>query len=249
MIIDVEGSIVATNDRLAEITGIKKDELERKSLLQMDFISSKSRVFLLKKCLNSTQKCDLDSFEVEVKKKDGHKLFFELVMQEILCSKKVVKLIVFHDITAKNIREINLRDSDERYQRLCKDVKILILTTDLKGNIYFANKIAETYGFIINESIEKNIVEFVSKENRSKLVSIHLNVVSGRKVNEEIEIITPSGIFVVDYYSSPIRKDDRIVGCQISMIDITYKKQLMKKYETYSDSALALKNAYSNLGI
>jgi PAS domain S-box-containing protein len=247
MIIDLEGNLVATNDRLSETTGFRKDELERKNLLKLDFISSRSRIFLLKKCLNSTENSDIDTFEIEGKKKNGDRMIVEVMMREIECRNQVAKLVVFHDITDRSIREITFRDSDERYQRLCEDVRILVLTTDLKGNICFANKVAETYGFIVDNVTGKNIADFVSKSNRSKLVSIHLNVISGRKVQEEIELITSNGIFTVDYFSSPLRKEDRITGCQIAMIDITEKKQIMKKFEKYSDSAIKLKNAYRNL--
>ena len=247
MIIDFEGNLVATNDRLAEATGFRKDELERKNLLRTDFISSRSRIFLLKKCLNSTENSDIDTFEIEGKKKNGDRMFVEVMMRKIVCRNKIGKLVVFHDITDRSIKEIALKDSDERYQKLCEDVRILVLTTDLKGNICFANKIAKTYGFIVNAVAEENIADFVSKANRSKLVSIHLNVVSGRKIHEEIEIITSNGVFTVDYFSSPIKEEDRITGCHIAIIDITDKKQIMKKFEKYSDSALELKNAYRNL--
>jgi PAS domain S-box-containing protein len=247
MIIDFEGNLVATNDRLYETTGFRKDELERKNLLRTDFLSSRSRIFLLKKCLISTENSDIDTFEIEGKKKNGDKIFVEVMMREIVCRNKAAKLFVFHDITDRSIREIALKDSDERYQKLCEDVRILVLTIDLKGNICFANKVAETYGFIVDNVTRKNIADFVSKANRSKLVSIHLTVVSGRKIQEEIEIITSNGVFTVDYFGSPIRKEDRITGCHIAMIDITDKKQIMKKFEKYSDSALELKNAYRNL--
>jgi PAS domain S-box-containing protein len=249
MVIDFEGNLVATNDRLYETTGFRKDELERKNLLGTDFISQRSRIFLLKKCLNPTENSSIDKFEIEAKKKNGERMFIEVMMSEIVCKSKVAKLVVFHDITDRSIREIALRDSDSRYQKLCEDIKILVLTTDLKGNICFANEVAETYGFIVDDATGKNITDFVSKVNRSKLISIHLSVVSGRKVQEEIEIITSNGIFTVDYFSSPIRKEDRITGCLISMIDITDRKQIMKKFEKYSDSALELKKAYHNLGI
>lgn len=247
-IVDLKGNLVATNDRLNEKTGFGKDELEGKNLLRSEFISSKSRICLMRKCLEASKKGNLNTFEIEVNKKTGQKMFVEATMQEIECRKKVAKLIVFHDLTDRNNRETALRESEERYQSLCEDARILILTSDLKGNICFANKIAQNYGFIHDDVIGKNMADFVSKTYHPKLVSIHLNVVSGRKVEEEIEIITPKGVFAVDYVSSPIRKEGRITGCHIAMIDITGKKDVNGKLEKYAVSAYKLQEAYRRTG-
>jgi len=244
VIVDLKGNLVATNDRLGETTGFRKDELEGENLLRTDLVSSKSRICLMRKCLEAAEKSDVNNFEIELNKKNGEKMFVEVKTKKIECRKKIVKLIVFHDITDRRNRETVLSESEERYRRLCEDARILMLTSDLKGNICFANKIAETYGFIQDDVIGKNMVDFVCKTNRQKLVSTHLNVVSGKKVEEEIEIITPKGVFIVDYVSSPIRKEGRITGCYIAMIDITHKKDIDKKLEKYAVSAYELQEAY-----
>jgi PAS domain S-box-containing protein len=184
VIVDLKGNLVATNDRLNQTTGFGKDELEGENLLRIALVSSKSRVCLIRRCLEAAEKRDVNNFEIEFNKKNGEKMFVEATMQEIECRKKVAKLIVFHDITDRNNREKALRESEERYRSLCEDARILMLTSDLKGNICFANKIAETYGFIHDNVVGKNMADFVSKTYRPKLVSIHLNVVSGRKVEE-----------------------------------------------------------------
>lgn len=244
VIVDLKGNLVATNNRLNQTTGFRRDELVGENLLRTALVSSKSRVCLMRKSLEISEKVDVDTFEIEVNKKNGEKMFVEATVQEIECRKKVAKLIVFHDVTDRKNRETALRESEERYRSLCEDAKILMLTSDLKGNICFVNKIEETYGLMHDDVIGKNVADFVSKTYRSKLVSIHLNVVSGRKVEEEIEIITPKGVFTVDYISSPIRKEGRIIGCHIAMIDITEKKDVNGKLEKYAVSAYELQEAY-----
>lgn len=244
VIVDLKGNLVATNNRLNQTTGFRRDELVGENLLRTALVSSKSRVCLMRKSLEISEKVDVDTFEIEVNKKNGEKMFVEATVQEIECRKKVAKLIVFHDVTDRKNRETALRESEERYRSLCEDAKILMLTSDLKGNICFVNKIEETYGLMHDDVIGKNVADFVSKTYRSKLVSIHLNVVSGRKVEEEIEIITPKGVFTVDYISSPIRKEGRIIGCHIAMIDISEKKDVNGKLEKYAVSAYELQEAY-----
>jgi PAS domain S-box-containing protein len=198
----------------------------------------------MRKCLETAEKSDANNFEIELNKKNGEKIFAEVKTKKIECRKKAAKLIVFHDITDRRNRETVLIESEERYRSLCEDAKILMLSSDLKGNICYANKIAETYGFIQDYVIGKNMLDFVSKKNGPKLVSIHLCVVSGKKVEEEIEIITSKGVFIVEYVSSPIRKEGRIIGCHIAMIDITDKKEMNKKLGNYAASAYELQEAY-----
>ncbi|MGZ4850090.1 MAG: PAS domain-containing protein [Candidatus Bathyarchaeia archaeon] len=244
VIVDLEGNLLATNNSLCETTGFRKDELVGENLSRTDFVSPKNRICLMRKCLETAEKSDVNTFEIEVEKKNGEKMYTEVMTKKIECGKKAAELIVFHDVTDRRNREKALMESEEQYRSLCEDARILMLTSDLKGNICFANKIAETYGFIQDDVIGKNMADFVSKKNRPKLVSTHLNVVSGKKVEEEIEIITSNGVFIVDYVSSPIRKEGRITGCHIAMIDITDKKQINKKLEDYSVSAAELREAY-----
>jgi PAS domain S-box-containing protein len=243
VIVDSNGNLVVTNNVLCETLGFRKEELEGKNLFSTELLSSKSKICLIRKCRESNEKFDVN-FEIELKKKNQEEIIAEVKIRKIDCGKKPVKLIVFHDVTDRRNREIILRESEERYRCLCEDVGILMLTSDLKGNICFANKIAETYGFIHDNVVGKNMADFVSKTYRPKLVSIHLNVVSGRKVEEEIEIITPKGVFTVDYVSSPIRNEGRITGCHIAMIDITEKKDVNGKLEKYAVSAYELQEAY-----
>jgi len=246
VIVDLDGNLLATNDGLCEITGFAEKELVGKNLLKTDFIYSKNRICLMRKCIETSERKHVNIFEIEVNKKNGEKMCVEVNMKKIEYGKEVAELIVFHDVTDRRNREETLRESEERYRSLCEDARILVLTSDLKGNLCFANKVAETYGFIQDAVIGKNMVDFVSKPNRPKLVSTHLNVISGKKVEQEIEIVTSKGAFIVDYVSSPIRKEGRIIGCHIGMIDITDKKQMDKKLEKYAFSAIELREAYRN---
>jgi PAS domain S-box-containing protein len=245
VLVDVEANLIATNDKLLETTGYSEDELVGENLLRTNLFSSKNRVCLTRKCIEKYKKRCVDIFEIELNKKNGEKISTEVKMKKIKCGKKTVCLIVFHDITAMKNREKILEESEKRYLAVCEDARILILDLDLKGNICYANHIAESYGITQEDVIgRRNLLEFVSKENYPRLVSAHLSVVSGKKVDDETEIITSKGIFAVNFVSSPIRKEDKIVGCHIGMIDITDKKQTEKKFEKYADSALSLSGAY-----
>ena len=147
-------------------------------------------------------------------------------MKKIDFGKKNAKLIVFHDITDRRNREKVLKESEEMYTSYCEDDRILMFLSDLKGNICFVNEVAKTYGFIREDVFGKNMVDFISKKNRQKFVNLTtFRVVSGKKVEEEIEIVTSKGVFFVEYISAPLRKDGRITGCYFAMRDVTEKRK------------------------
>jgi PAS domain S-box-containing protein len=243
VVVDLEGNLIVVNDRFAETTGFAQDELVKQSLPNATFVSSKSRICLMRKCHETAARTDILAFEIEINRKNGTKMFAEVKTRKIESSGRAVELLVFHDVTDRTIREALFEESEERYLSVCEDARLLVLDLDLKGNICYINKTAEDYGFDLKNVIGKDFLEFVSKENRSKLISAHLSVVSGKKVEEEIQVTTSKGLFKLDYFGSPIRKAGSIIGCRITMIDVTCK-QMERKLEKYADSALSLNEAY-----
>lgn len=244
IIVDLNGNLIAANYRLLETNGFRRDELEGANVLRTDLVSSNSRILLFRKCLETAATTDVSNFEVELNKKNGERIIAEAKMKKIDFGKKNMKLIVFHDITDMRNREKVLKESEEMYANYCEDDRILIFLSDLKGNICFVNEVAKTYGFIREDVFGKNMVDFISKKNCQKFVSNHLCVVSGKKVKEEIEIVTSKGIFFVEYISAPLRKDGRITGCYFAMRDVTEKKEASQKIEKYFVSADEFREAY-----
>jgi len=136
-------------------------------------------------------------------------------------------------LTQEKARE-ELEASEERYRTLCEDARILILKTDLRGDISFVNRIVEDYGLKKEDAIGKNIRNFVPKKYWLKLLGVKTSVNQGKIVDGEIEIVTPKGKLLVEYRSGPLRSEGKVVGGLTVIQDITAKKKMERKLQEYA---------------
>jgi len=125
----------------------------------------------------------------------------------------------------KRRAEIQLRKSEEKYRGLFENAPDVIALLDLKGNVTAINKAAVEYGFKEEEIIGKNILKFVSKKYWPRLLKDVAHILQRNSVKNKAEINTPKGKRIADYRSTPIIVDNRVVGIQVILIDITERKK------------------------
>jgi PAS domain S-box-containing protein len=242
-IVDMGGNLIALNRPFSKTTGFSEDDILGKNLLKNGLISSKSGIRLMTRSLEATARNNSCTLEIEISRKNGKRMCAEVRTTKMESAENTLVILFFCDVTERKIQEAALVELTERYLAVCEDARILVLDLDRKGNIIYSNKTAEGYGLCLKDVLGKNIMEFFGMENRSKLVSDHLCVISGQKVEEEIQLNTPKGVFKVNYVSSPVRKAGSLVGCRVTMID-TARGKLEKKLEKYAAGALILNEAY-----
>ena len=145
----------------------------------------------------------------------------------------VLELVV--PITERKKAEDELKESEEKYRNLVENARDVIMTFDLKGNVTSINKAAAEYGFKIDEIIGKNIRNFASKRYWPKMFTDLAKAALGKSVEGEIEIITPIGQKYVEYRSNPIRQDEKVVGLQTILRDVTERKKMEEQLKEYSE--------------
>jgi len=118
-----------------------------------------------------------------------------------------------------------LRRSEEKYRNLFENAKDVIVLMDLKGNITAINKAAVEYGFKKDEVVGKNMRKFVPKKYWPKLLKELVQIARRKTVEGRIEIITPKGKKDAEYRSDPMIVDNRVVGVQGVLRDITEHKK------------------------
>jgi PAS domain S-box-containing protein len=132
---------------------------------------------------------------------------------------------LIEDITERKKAEEELRESEEKYRDLFENAGEGIITVDLEARITGANKLVEEYGFKREELFRKKLFDFVPEYDWARSVSDFEILVSGKSVNGEMDVITPKGIFTVEYRDNPIIRAGKVIGVQIILTDITERKR------------------------
>ena len=102
---------------------------------------------------------------------------------------------------------------------------------DLEGNVTSVNKAAVKYGLKDDEIIGKNITKFVSMKGWPQLLKDRATITQGKSVESKIEIKTPQGKKLMEYRSSPMIVDNKVVGIQTILMDITERKEAEEKLD------------------
>ena len=137
-----------------------------------------------------------------------------------------------------------LRNSEEKYRHLLENARDTIMTLDLNGDITFVNRAVEEYGFKKDEIVGKKMGEFVPEEYLPRLIKDFAKVVRGNSVEGEVEIITPKGKIIAEYRSSPIRRENKVIGSQTILRDITERKRIE---EELRESEERFRNLYKSI--
>ncbi len=129
-------------------------------------------------------------------------------------------------------RLAELEETAREYKDLFENARDVIVVFDLKGNVTAVNKAISDYGFVPEDLLGKNMLNFIAKKYWPRLLKELAQITKGNSVEGEIEVSTPRGQRVAEYRSNPIRRGGRIVGFQTILRDVTQRKQLKERLAT-----------------
>ena len=137
---------------------------------------------------------------------------------------------VGRDITEKRQIEQNLTESERRFRDLATLLPQVIFEVDITGKITYVNQPAyQIFGYSQDE-LEKgiNIFQIILPEEHDSAVQNLKNALEGMKPDgAEYHMKRKDGSTLVTMvYSSPILKDDAVVGIRGILVDITELKQV-----------------------
>jgi len=130
-----------------------------------------------------------------------------------------------------------LRASEERYRELFENAGEGIITLDLDGRITGANRLVEEYGFNRDDLIGRRLFDFVPEYDKARSVSDFQALVAGRRVQGQMDVITPKGIITVEYRDTPIVRAGEVIGVQAILTDITERKRAEEMLRREKDKA------------
>ncbi len=127
-------------------------------------------------------------------------------------------------------KNLQIKESQERYKELANSLPQIIFETDLKGNLTFINSAANlVYGYTV-ENVSKglNIFDLVSSEDRDRARDNMQKTMNGEGTNgNEYTIIGRDGTkFSAISHASPVIYNGKTTGIRGIIVDITDRKKM-----------------------
>ena len=224
---DSEGKIIDINPISCKNFGYTRDQLIGKYINEFTVESSKKVHENIKQILNGKRLTHV----VKNTFKDGSVIYLELIENKIPLPDGQFGIFSVSNNITDRIKTLNaLKESEESYRLLAETINDIIIVLDPNYQITYINKTAkENLGLIKTDFIGKNILEFIPekfhknfkerKEIRTKGSREHLTL--------EMEIKNESGQLVpFETISSPIIKNNKLIGILIIARDISLRKKL-----------------------
>ncbi|MBL7211032.1 MAG: PAS domain S-box protein [Desulfobacteraceae bacterium] len=119
-----------------------------------------------------------------------------------------------------------LRKSQQRYKDIVEKVNDIIYTLDVEGKITSSNTAVKAFGYHPEEIIGKNFVEFISSEVLEEtLKDFHTVLDTGEIIAETVLVGKNGEPHFVEYSSTVIKEQGRVVGIRGIVRDITDRKE------------------------
>lgn len=223
-IVERSGKILQVTRKVEEVTGFKKEELVGKNFLRLKIATTKAKAIMLQNLLKRMMGMKIAPYEIEILRKDGEKIPFEINAARIEYKGKPADLVVFRDVSERRNAALALKESEEKYRNLFENASDAILVLDPEGKIMSCNKLVSVYGYDQNGLIGKTMFSFVSKKYWPLMGKHRMDALQGKTVQGEIEVDTKKGKVFAEYRANPITRGGEIVGIQMILRDITERK-------------------------
>lgn len=221
------GIIEFVSPQVKEMYGYNVDELVGKP------ISSTTPIEDIPSAMSAIGKVftgkPLKNFEVKQQDRHGNTLLMEINAVPIRKNNRVIGMRgIMRDITRRKQAELVLRESEERYRDLVEKANIGILIDAADGQIlYFNKKIAEFFGYSMEEMKHQSVESLVYEEDFEKVIGYHRDRVAGRRTKSLYEFRgkkKDGTILYLEVHAATVKDGANITGTRSYMWDITSRK-------------------------
>lgn len=226
---DLEGNFLDCNEKLAEFTGLSRNEIIG---LNFDkFITGKD-LERAKEQFQNAKKGQPSQYEIEVIIKDGVKRDIRVTKFPMYLEDVIAGVYgIFEDITEQRKREDALMESEQRFRSMFENNPHSVFYFDTEGTFLGANKkFEELSGYSEEELKQMSFAQFVHPKDLEKTLEHFKNTLNGEIQEYEITGITRSGDEREAHITNfPYLSGSEIIGVFGIAQDITEKKKAQEK--------------------
>lgn len=245
-LVDLDGKITRVNNKMCEIFGYRKEDLERMTVNDIAYPEDmdKSPAFMQKTLRGEIER---DTFEKRYIHKKSHVVTCQISSSLVRDAKGKPLYFIshLHDITERKQAEEALRQSEERYRTILEDIEEGYFEVDLAGRSTFVNdSLCKIYGYSKEEFLGTDNRRFTDRENAKRVFEAFNQVYRtgepGRIFN--YEIIRKDGTKrQVEVFPS-LRKDPsgKSIGFRGITRDVTERKKTEEALQKEKEVSLSI---------
>ncbi|RLI74935.1 hypothetical protein DRO97_04615 [Archaeoglobales archaeon] len=203
---DKDGKFVDVNEEFAKLTGYTKEEIVGRPLSK--FVAEKDRQRVIEYNRRRMEGKEVPShYEYKLLRKDGEIRDVEVKIIKLPDDKTLACRI---DITEKKKMEEKLKESEEMFRTLAEKslVGIYLIQDDVFK--YVNSKLAELWGYEVDELIGKSPLQFIHPEDREL-------------VDKNLRLRTEGKVDAINYTLKMVRKDGKVRMNEVFDSGIVYK--------------------------
>ncbi|MDY7033795.1 MAG: PAS domain S-box protein [Thermodesulfobacteriota bacterium] len=253
MIIVQDTLLRFVNQRMADMTGYTVSEVLNTPFINYIHPDELSKVFNRYERRMSGENIP-SAYETEIMHRKGHKIPVRINASLAPYKGKPANFVIVHDIIEYKKAEEALKESEEKYKHLVNSLPQTVFELDERGNFTFANQQGFKSTGYTQEDLNKelNALQLFVPEDRERVIKNIMRILKGEGSggNEYTAIRKDGSRFPVIIYSSPIVRNEKLVGLRGIVVDITKQKQAEEALrESEEKYRLLFENAYDAIFI
>ncbi len=250
-LVGTDGRFLVVNSQLCQMLGYTEDELTRLTFVD---ITHPDHVTQDLEAVRRLYAGEIPYYKAEKRyiKKDGDILWGNLTAAAIRDAegKLLYTLPMIEDITDRKRAEEALRESEDRYRDLVENIKDLICTHDLHGNLLFVNQApAKLLGYAPTDMVGTNLRSHLAPEVQDQFDAYLTAIRRDGQASGLMLVQSKSGEKRIWEYHNTLRtegvSDPTVRGIARDITDQRHAEAMLKA----SEQRLTLALAGANLGI
>ncbi|RLF36645.1 MAG: hypothetical protein DRN08_00940 [Thermoplasmata archaeon] len=229
--VDIEGNVLDVNKTVLETLNLKKDEIIGKKFYELKDLFFPDHV---KECFKDNCFKSMRKYEGELVTKWGMKRRF-LFVNDFIHENGEIKCILIkgRDITEQQKAWEEIVKSEEKYRILAETSADGVFTTDVLGRLTYVNPALEKIlGRRKSQILATLFRNYLSRESVYLFQQTFIEARrTGKKIeNVELEVVHSDGYVIpIEVNVAPLKKDDRFVGIECTVRDITERKKVERE--------------------